>query len=243
MIYLEYMEPLSARKQALLQGILREYIETARPVASQWLVDKLNLPISSATIRNEMKELEEQGYITHPHTSAGRIPTEAGYRYFIEHFLDTAAELTEVDKDTLTATATSQSNAEGDPILKRVAKQVAALSHETVLLTFNRHTFYYTGVSHLFHKPEFQDIDEAMVLSELVDHFDEVMATLHQRDIAAIEIFLGQQNPVSTYCATLVTRYYVADTDGVMAILGPQRMNYQYNYQLLKHVRNLFTQP
>lgn len=239
MLYLYYMESLSDRKQALLQGIVQEYITTARPVASQWLVDKLDFGVSSATIRNEMKELEEQGYIMHPHTSAGKIPTEAGYRYFIEHFLDLAAELREQERVALDKATALQPDDTSETPLKRLAKQMAALCQETVLLTFDRNSFYYTGVSHLFHKPEFQDIDEALVLSELIDHLDDVMAQLHQRDIESVDIFLGADNPVSEYCATVVTRYRNDATGGVMAILGPQRMDYQRNYQLLKYARQL----
>ena len=100
------MDSLSERKQALLQGIIEEYVHSAKPVASAWLVDKLGLDLSPATIRNEMKELEEQGLITHPHTSAGRIPTESGYRFYIEHFLQPKADLDEASQAELKQVST-----------------------------------------------------------------------------------------------------------------------------------------
>lgn len=81
------MAQLSPRRQAVLALVVQEYIATAQPVGSKAVVEGYGLKLSSATIRNEMKVLEEQGYLTHPHTSAGRVPTEEGYRFFVEHLL------------------------------------------------------------------------------------------------------------------------------------------------------------
>ncbi|GIV97300.1 MAG: heat-inducible transcription repressor HrcA [Herpetosiphonaceae bacterium] len=79
---------LTERRKQLLKLIIQEYIDTATPVASEVLVRKYGLPVSSATVRNEMAVLEELGLLTHLHTSAGRIPTDAGYRYFVENLMD-----------------------------------------------------------------------------------------------------------------------------------------------------------
>jgi heat-inducible transcriptional repressor len=75
---------LTERRQKLLQFIIDEYVTTAQPVGSSALVEKYRLPVSAATIRNEMAALEEEGYITQPHTSAGRVPTDRGYRFYVE---------------------------------------------------------------------------------------------------------------------------------------------------------------
>src|SRR3990172_5686785 len=75
---------LTERRQRLLHLIVDEYITTAQPVASGAIVQKYRLPVSPATVRNEMALLEEEGYIGQPHTSAGRIPTDRGYRYYVE---------------------------------------------------------------------------------------------------------------------------------------------------------------
>lgn len=75
---------LTERRKKLLQYIVEEHVQTAQPVGSGTLREKYNLSVSSATIRNEMAALEAEGYVTHPHTSAGRVPTDAGYRYYVE---------------------------------------------------------------------------------------------------------------------------------------------------------------
>lgn len=76
------------RRQLILKLVVQDFIETALPVASDMIVRKYGLPMSSATVRNEMAALEELGYITHLHTSAGRVPTDMGYRFFVENLMD-----------------------------------------------------------------------------------------------------------------------------------------------------------
>src|SRR5436190_1977402 len=75
---------LSERQEKILHSLIKEYINTAEPISSNLLKERGRLDVSPATIRNELQELTEQGYITQPHTSAGRVPTQKGYRYFIE---------------------------------------------------------------------------------------------------------------------------------------------------------------
>ena len=76
--------PLDLRAQAILRAVIEEYVTTATPVGSQALVEKYNLPVSSATVRSVLAELEAAGFLMHPHTSAGRVPTDVGYRYYVE---------------------------------------------------------------------------------------------------------------------------------------------------------------
>ena len=79
---------MNERRQLVLKLVIQEYIETSTPVGSEVLVRRYGLNVSSATIRNEMSALEELGYLTHLHTSAGRVPTDAGYRYYVENLMD-----------------------------------------------------------------------------------------------------------------------------------------------------------
>ncbi len=81
------MTEMTPRCQAILGLVIRTYVEKGTPVGSKMVVDSYGLKVSPATIRNEMAVLEEMGYLAHPHTSAGRVPTEKGYRYFVQHLL------------------------------------------------------------------------------------------------------------------------------------------------------------
>src|SRR5260370_18625981 len=85
------MIPLSERKQQILRALVEEYIHSATPVASETLVRKYGLDFSSATVRHELAGLEEAHLIYQPHTSAGRVPTDLGYRYFVEHLMQESA--------------------------------------------------------------------------------------------------------------------------------------------------------
>src|SRR5260370_21026657 len=85
------MTPLSQRKQQILRALVEEYIHTVTPVASETLVRKYDFNFSSATVRHELAGLEEAQLIYQPHTSAGRVPTDLGYRYFVEHLMEESA--------------------------------------------------------------------------------------------------------------------------------------------------------
>src|SRR4029453_2128102 len=82
---------LDERKAAILKAVVEEYVETAQPVGSGTIARSRNRGVSSATVRNEMTVLEREGYLAQPHTSAGRIPTDRGYRYFVDHLAQQAA--------------------------------------------------------------------------------------------------------------------------------------------------------
>ncbi|MBA2702216.1 MAG: heat-inducible transcription repressor HrcA [Chloroflexi bacterium] len=82
--------PLDHRSQAILQAVIEEYVTTASPVGSQALVERYSLGVSSATVRHILAELETGGLLSHPHTSAGRVPTDAGYRFYVESMVDAA---------------------------------------------------------------------------------------------------------------------------------------------------------
>ncbi len=81
------MPDLTPRQQTILGLVIREYVSSTHPISSKMLLDQYDLGVSSATVRNEMSRLEELGYLTHPHTSAGRVPTEVGYRLLVERLL------------------------------------------------------------------------------------------------------------------------------------------------------------
>ena len=91
---------LTERRSRILGLVIEEYVDSAVPVGSEAIVRKYRLPVSSATIRNEMARLEEDGYVTHPHTSAGRVPSDKGYRYYIEDLME-ERELTQEEKETI----------------------------------------------------------------------------------------------------------------------------------------------
>ena len=87
------IDMLPERRHQVLNIVIQEYVQTAQPVGSNSIVKQHDLGVSTATIRNDLAVLEKEGLLTHPHTSAGRIPTGAGYRYFVQHLVGVDIEL------------------------------------------------------------------------------------------------------------------------------------------------------
>lgn len=225
------METLDSRKEALLRLTVRRYIKTAEPVGSAWLADESGLDVSSATIRNELAALEEQGYLLQPHTSAGRAPSEKGYQYYVEHFLDKkkpgAAMI-----DALTEAANGAD--EADERLRRAAKTLAELSNESVLVAFEPRDVYYTGLSNLFGKPEFRQLTLVASMSRMLDHLDEVMEQVFPKVEDDVGIWIGSQNPFGAECGLLIARAPMGDGHGILGLLGPMRMDYDAGAGLLE---------
>ncbi|MFA6028006.1 MAG: hypothetical protein WC752_03700 [Patescibacteria group bacterium] len=225
------------RKNALFQAIIKEYIKTAKPVGSEFLVENCGLDCSSATARNYMAELEKEGLIHQPHTSAGRVPSSKGYQYYLDNFFNKDIELHKKHVDALTGLA--KTGKDPEQTLKNISKAIAELANETIVLSLQENSFYYTGISNLFQKPEFQDIKVIYNLSEIIDQFDEVMASLHKKELKAPEILVGEKNPFSPQCSLVVAPYnFKHGLNGVFGILGPTRMDYGLNYSLIKYINN-----
>jgi heat-inducible transcriptional repressor len=130
------MTPLSQRKQQILRALVEEYIHTATPVASEALVRKYGLRFSSATVRHELAGLEEAGLIHQPHTSAGRVPTDLGYRYFVEYLMQESA--LSIDEQRLIRHQFYQVQDQLDQWVRLTASVMARLLHSAAVMTAPR---------------------------------------------------------------------------------------------------------
>ena len=145
------MEQLSERKMKILQAVVANYLETGEPVGSRTISKYTDLNLSSATIRNEMADLEEGGYIEQPHTSAGRIPTDAGYRVYVDQMMrerETEAEEFRHEKEGL---------------LERVDRMELMLKQVVKVLAYN--TNYATMIT----APQYQEVRVKFVQLSMVD--------------------------------------------------------------------------
>ncbi len=124
---------LTERQQTVLRLIIQEYVQSAAPISSKLITDGFNLGVSSATIRNEMAALEELGYLMQPHTSAGRVPTERGYRYFVEKLME-KVDLPDTEQRTITHQF-HQARLELDQWLRLSAAVLAHASSNAALVT------------------------------------------------------------------------------------------------------------
>ncbi len=124
------MDGLDERKIKILDAIIRTYLETGEPVGSRTISKYTDLNLSSATIRNEMSDLEELGYIVQPHTSAGRIPSDKGYRFYVDHLLETKDEEISSMKEFVIDHTEKM-----DQVLKQIAKMLAQNTNYATMVT------------------------------------------------------------------------------------------------------------
>lgn len=225
------MEP---RQEQLLKLVIESYIKTAEPVGSKFLADLGELDVSGATIRNELSELEAQGYLTHPHTSAGRIPTELGYKYYVEHLAERAI-VAEVYADN--AQKIMGSDLEQEIALKELAKLSAAYSQNAIIIAFGKDRIYYTGISYLFAQPEFQNVNQTIRVSSIFDHCEEHVPTLFEK-VKGSEgrVLIGSENPLGAFCSTVLIRI---NDEILVALLGPTRMDYSKNISVIQYIKEI----
>jgi heat-inducible transcriptional repressor len=230
------------RKKRVLQAIVREYIESAEPVGSGTIVIKYDFDVSPATIRNDMAELESEGLLEQPHTSAGRVPTERGYRFYVEE-LSGQTELPESERQQLAGFA-SGIGADRGRAFKELAKAVADLADQTVVLSLGPGQTFVAGVSNLFRKPEFREAELLREVSRIFDDLDSVLDDLRSHLNEDVQVFIGGENPFGEDLSSVVARLGSPEAGGgLFGIFGPQRMDYDANVALMRYIREILSRP
>ncbi|MBI5370378.1 hypothetical protein HZA85_04310 [Candidatus Uhrbacteria bacterium] len=228
---------LHIRQDVILRLVIEDYIQTAEPVGSKQLADRHGLDISPATIRSEMLLLEQQGYLRQPHPSAGRVPTEKAYLYYLKNVIE--PERAQSTKSPSDFGEQTESNSL-EQTLKSIAKQLVEVSGETAIVASDAAWSYYTGVSNLFAKPDFCELALLRSVSALVDQFDEVVAQLYDRVPEQTVVYIGSQNPFGHQMATVLVKYHLEDAhEGLLGLVGPLRMNYGRNIALIEQAKEL----
>ena len=192
---------LADRQRDILRAVIREFISTAQPVASGALVRRYALPVSSATVRNELAELEDLGLLTHPHTSAGRVPTDLGYRYFIESLMpDTALrpeeqltvshQFQQAQRDTaqwlrLAASTLARLTAEAS-IVTQPAGTKSALKHVEAVPIHDRRVLIVAVLEGGAVRQQLLDLDQPATADELRALGQRLTDTRHGADAATL---------------------------------------------------------
>ncbi|MBL7058644.1 hypothetical protein ISS03_04870 [Patescibacteria group bacterium] len=220
-------------KKNLLDIIIKEHIATGVPVGSNILVDKYKLNISPATARQRMAELESEGLIFQPHTSAGRVPTEKAYNLFVDQIVKNKISTSSIkDFDEILNTE----EVEKELIFKRLAKRLAKKSKLAVFWAFHRHNLYYTGISNLLAQPEFAQLNKVYDISNIIDEIDEIIDNIYDDIKQGMNILIGSQNPFGDFCGTVLTKYTTSNSQGMFGVIGPMRMDYEKNFNLISYI-------
>jgi transcriptional regulator of heat shock response len=229
---------MTPRREAILDAIIREYVETAEPVGSLTLVDKFDFPFSPATIRAEMAWLEEDGYIYQPHTSAGRVPTEKGYRHFVNLVLSESQQLVAQNEVQLQRRILNQ-HMKYEKLLDMAAKSLADMTGNVGIVGVSG-LIYSHGLTNLFSQPEFLLPENVVRASEILDRMHELVAEIP--DMRNPLVYIGSESPIgkAAGCSLVVSGFETPYmTDGRLAVLGPTRMSYPNVISIVEEVKDL----
>lgn len=220
---------MTERQRQILHAIVEQYAEVASPVGSSLLAKVFG--VSSATIRAEMAELERLGYISQPHTSAGRIPTDKGYRLYVNSLSDEQLPIADASASGRRAARALMARVSGGSVPERTIRNavdtLVELTHNLGLATIGNQ-LYMSGLSNLFGQPEFINGVQVRQVAQLLDNLEPWLREAAPNE--PLSVYIGQENPVgrSAGCTLIVSRFRGPLSDrGYIGVLGPTRQSYR----------------
>jgi heat-inducible transcriptional repressor len=223
---------MTERQQTILSAIVEQYAEVASPVGSS-LLSKV-FSVSSATIRSEMAELERTGYITQPHTSAGRIPTDKGYRYYVNRISDTPILDAGSNRSERALASRVQHAGAPERMIRNAVDTLVELTHNLGLATIGNQ-LYMSGLSNLFGQPEFINGIQVQQVAQLLDNLEPWLREAAPNE--PLSVYIGQENPIgrSAGCSLVISRFRGPFSDrSYIGTLGPTRQSYREVMNLVR---------
>ena len=227
---------ITPRQTQILVAIIEQYAEVASPVGSVTLAKLFE--VSSATIRSEMAKLEELGLITQPHTSAGRIPTDKGYRFYVnrlteenqggdEQILLNASNL----KDNLRgfraiSSRVSAQNDRADHAIRSAVDSLVEITGNLGLATIGDQ-LYMNGIYNLFSQPEFESGEAVQSVAKLLDNLEPWLREVAPNE--PLNVYIGSENPIgkSSGASLIISKFESPFSENsYIGVLGPTRQNY-----------------
>ncbi len=222
------MHNLTQRQIEILRSVIEEYIETAEAVGSETIEKKHNLSASPATIRNEMVKLSEYGYLKKPHSSAGRIPTATGLKFYV-HELMKEKELSTVEEVALKENVWDYRD-RMQRFLKEATRSLAKKTNTLAIATTSEGDIYCSGYANILNMPEFYDIDVTKNLLEALDEygsFESIFNGVAEDEEIHILIEDELGNALRGPYGFIFTEYTTPmQFQGRIGVLGPARLNY-----------------
>jgi len=224
---------MTERQKQILHAIVEQYAEVASPVGSNLLAKVFN--VSSATIRAEMAELEHRGYIMQPHTSAGRVPTDRGYREYVNTITDSKDITFERRGGERALAARAQHGSSPDRVIRNTVDTLVELTHNLGIATIGNQ-LYMSGLSNLFGQPEFINGSHVQQVASLLDNLEPWL-----REAAPnkpLSVYIGSENPIGSAAGVslIIGRFRSPYSDhSYVGVLGPTRQSYREVMMLVRH--------
>lgn len=228
------------RKKDILTSAINRYIQEAIPVASDDIAEDFEL--SSATIRNVFADLEEDGFLTHPHTSGGRIPTNKGYRYYVD-FLLSQIDLVDTEKEQIVKEYKKEIKRLEDA-LEKTSEVISVVTHYTGIVSFLewQDKLFYKGMSLVLEQPEFRDFERMRLLIKMIEDKKRLIDIINRDFTGDVKVYIGEElgAPEMDNCSLVVSSYQIKDKpSGRIAVLGPKRMKYKHTISALEYISDV----
>ncbi len=228
-----YNTNMTERQIAILTAIIEQYAEVAVPVGSVTLAKLFN--VSSATIRSEMAKLEDLGLIDQPHTSAGRIPTDKGYRFYVNLLTQQAEQPHQSDRSSRAIEArVSTHGPRADRAIRSAVDSLVDLTQNLGLATIGDE-LYLSGMGNLFSHPEFLGGASAQGVARLLDNLEPWLREAAPNE--PLNVFIGSENPIgkSSGATLIISRFRSPYSDNsYIGVLGPTRQSYARVMRLVR---------
>lgn len=225
---------MTQRQKQILYAIIEQYAEVAVPVGSSLLAKVFG--VSSATIRAEMAELERKGYIMQPHTSAGRIPTDKGYRAYVNNLTEnTETKSLPESRAERALTARLEDGGLPERAIRNAVDTLVELTHNLALATIGDQ-LYMSGLGNLFGQPEFVGGNQVQQVAQLLDNIEPWLREAAPNQ--PLNVYIGAENPIGRTAdvSLVISRFRSPFSDhSYIGVLGPTRQNYRDVMTLVGH--------
>ncbi|MDB5160457.1 MAG: hypothetical protein JWO99_720 [Candidatus Saccharibacteria bacterium] len=228
---------MTDRQRQILAAIIEQHAEIAAPVGSVMLAKLFG--VSSATIRSEMVHLEEMGMIEQPHTSAGRIPTDAGYRFYVNALTEAHAnelQPTLPDRSARAIEARVHTHSDrADRAIRSAVDSLVELTQNMGIATIGDE-LYMTGIGNLFSQPEFLQGNHAQGVARLLDNLEPWLREAKPNE--PLNVYIGSENPIgkASGATLIISRFRSPYSDNsYIGVIGPTRQSYEKVMRLVRH--------
>lgn len=234
------MKPLTQRQISIIKAVVEEYTETAQAVGSETIDKKYNLGVSPATIRNEMLRLEDMGYLTQPHTSAGRIPSPMALKLYVSELMK--EEELPVTEEVEVKERIWDIRHKMDELLQESTRILSEKTGNIAVAITDQGDVYSSGYANILTLPEFFDIDVTRTVLSMVENhqrMQEIFALATSDDV--FHVLLGDDLG-SEYlypCGIAYIDFKAGPFTGNLGVIGPSRLNYPYVAPMLRHFSKL----
>ncbi|MDD5639529.1 MAG: hypothetical protein PHR47_01840 [Candidatus Pacebacteria bacterium] len=236
---------ITERQKKILKALMKEYIKTAEPVSSGFLAEKYDFDLCSSAIRIEMQNLVKSNYLEQPHTSAGRIPTDKAYRFFVDQMLEDIENEKELKFKKILEAIIERDIENRFRMAGDLVKKLSEMSSSFIIIHYpNDNLSWRSGLEKMVNEPEFLHQNFVSEFLYLVDEIEEKFGTLKPQN--EIKIFIGEEIPILKSCnMSIICAKMTSNTDDELeaniALIGPKRMNYSKNISLINHLNRILS--